>query len=138
MTSGGTTQFWRLYHRLPDDLKEAARGAYRKFAANPSHPSLHLERLESDSRFWSVRVTRDYRAVAQRLHGDVWVWIWIGSHKDFDRRFSPWSRHRQGGLAWRKVRLFNDGIGWNRTARREDARCFAGPAHCPKDESEKR
>jgi hypothetical protein len=23
-------------------------------------------------RFWSVRVTRDYRAVAQRLEGDVW------------------------------------------------------------------
>src|ERR1017187_5774763 len=29
--------------------------------------------------------TRDYRAVAQRFEGDVWVWIWIGSHKEFDR-----------------------------------------------------
>jgi len=34
-----------------------------------------------------VRVTRDYRAVAQRFESDVWVWIWIGSHKDFDRQF---------------------------------------------------
>jgi hypothetical protein len=30
---------------------------------------------------------RDYRAVAQRFDGDVWVWAWIGSHKDFDRQF---------------------------------------------------
>src|SRR5256885_12773064 len=31
----------------------------------PAHPSLRLERLRSDHRFWCVRVTRDYRAVAR-------------------------------------------------------------------------
>jgi len=34
-----------------------------------------------------VRVDADYRAVAQRFEGDVWVWAWIGSHKEFDRQF---------------------------------------------------
>jgi hypothetical protein len=43
--------------------------------------------LRSDPRFWSVRVTRDYRAVAQKFEGDAWIWVWIGSHKDFDRQF---------------------------------------------------
>jgi hypothetical protein len=66
---------------------EAAREAYKKFRQNPAHSSLRLERLRSDPRFWSVRVTRDYRAVAQRFEGDVWIWAWIGSHKDFDRQF---------------------------------------------------
>jgi hypothetical protein len=86
VSSGGTAQFWQLYRRLPDDLKRAARKAYRRFAANPARLSLHLERLHSDSRFWSVRIRRDYRAVAQRIDGDVWLWVWIGSHKD-DQKF---------------------------------------------------
>ena len=33
------------------------------------------------------RLADDYRAVAQRFEGDLWVWVWIGSHKDFDRQF---------------------------------------------------
>jgi hypothetical protein len=85
--SFGTGKFWKTYHTLPSEIKEAARAAHRKFLKNPAHPSLQLERLRSDPRFWSVRVTRDFRAVAQRFEGDFWVWIWIGSHKDFDRQF---------------------------------------------------
>jgi hypothetical protein len=83
----GTDKFWKAYVALPPAIKDAARSAYQKFSENSAHPSLHLERLRSDPRFWSVRVTRDYRAVAQRFEGDVWVWAWIGSHKDFDRQF---------------------------------------------------
>lgn len=86
MTSRGTPGFWRDYHSLPGDVREAAREAYRKFALNPAHPGLQLERLKFDSRAWSVRVTRNYRAVARRYEDD-WVWVWIGSHAEFDRRF---------------------------------------------------
>jgi hypothetical protein len=42
----------------------AARKAYEKFSENPAHPSLRLERLRGDRWAWSVRITRDYRAVA--------------------------------------------------------------------------
>jgi hypothetical protein len=83
----GTPAFWKDYHELPPGTKDAARAAHKKFLQNQAHPSLQLERLRSDPRFWSVRVTRDFRAVAQRIDGDIWVWIWIGSHKDFDRQF---------------------------------------------------
>ena len=88
MSSRGTADFWSLYWQLEAEVKAAARRAYAKFSQNPAHPSLHLERLRSDARFWSVRVTRDYRAVAQRMDGDAWVWIWIGPHNEFDRIFS--------------------------------------------------
>jgi hypothetical protein len=85
--SRATPEFWNLYWALPNNLRDAARGAYQKFRQNPAHPSLQLERLRSDARFWSVRVTRDYRAVAQRFKTDVWIWVWIGNHRDFERRF---------------------------------------------------
>ncbi len=88
MTSRGIPPFWLLYRKLPREVQEAGRRAYQKFRQNPAHPNLHLERLRKDPRLWSVRVTRDYRAIARRYENDVWVWIWIGSHRDFDLQFS--------------------------------------------------
>ena len=86
MNSRGTADFWELYHGLPPHIREAARAAFQKFLEKPAHPSLRLERLRSDGRAWSVRVTRSYRAVARR-YDDDWLWFWIGSHEDFDRCF---------------------------------------------------
>jgi hypothetical protein len=84
--SRATSQFWELFRALPPDVRAAARKAYGKFSENPAHPSLRLERLRSDHRAWSVRITRDYRAVALRS-GQEWVWLWIGDHREFDRSF---------------------------------------------------
>ena len=86
MTSRGTTEFWQLYRNLPPEIRLAAQETYRKFSSNPAHPGLQLERLRADPRAWSVRVSRNFRAVALR-RGDDWLWFWIGSHQDFDRRF---------------------------------------------------
>jgi hypothetical protein len=86
VTSRGTPEFWRLYRELPREGQEAARSTYRKLRQDPAHPSLHLERLRSDPRAWSVRVSLNHRAVALR-RGDDWIWVWIGNHGDFDRRF---------------------------------------------------
>ncbi len=86
MISRATSQFWELYRALLPGVRAAAQKAYEKFSENPAHPSLRLERLRSDGRAWSVRITRGYRAVALRS-GEEWVWFWIGDHQEFDRRF---------------------------------------------------
>jgi hypothetical protein len=86
VNSRGTEDFWKLYHDLPPQIRNAAQKAFQKFLDNPAHPSLQLERLKFDNRAWSVRVTRNYRAVARR-YDDDWLWFWIGSHEEFDRRF---------------------------------------------------
>jgi hypothetical protein len=61
MKSLGAEKFWNAYRALPPVIKDTARAAYLKFIESPSHPSLQLERLRANPRFWSVRVTRDYR-----------------------------------------------------------------------------
>jgi len=86
VASRAVREFWQLYHALPSEARSAARRAYQLFSHNPAHPGLRLERLRFDPRAWSVRVTRDIRAVALR-HDDEWLWFWIGTHKEFDRRF---------------------------------------------------
>ena len=87
MNSRTLERFWRLYESLPQDVRRQARRAYRRFRRNPHHPGLHFHRLAGHPDYWSVRVSRDYRAVGILEH-DTITWIWIGSHADFDGMFS--------------------------------------------------
>jgi hypothetical protein len=86
MNSLALPSFWKCYRKLPGGVRQAARNAYRLFISNPSHPSLHFHRLFNDPLYWSVRVSRNHRAVGI-LQEDTITWIWIGDHKAFDRDF---------------------------------------------------
>jgi hypothetical protein len=87
MNSMTRPSFWRAYSGLSPEIKARARIAYRQFLLNPLHPSLHFKKLAGHENVWSVRVSEQYRAVGVRS-GDMIEWIWIGSHNDFDKRFS--------------------------------------------------
>ena len=86
MNSRTAADFWRLYRLLPKTVRAQARKAYRLFQENPAHPSLQIHRLAAYPELWSVRVTRDYRAVGL-VEGNTITWFWIGTHKAFDREF---------------------------------------------------
>ncbi|MGH9433840.1 MAG: hypothetical protein ACRD3T_20105 [Terriglobia bacterium] len=79
--SHASPEFWTLYDRLPPEVQEQALKQYELFAGDPLHPSL---RLKPVGLFWSVRISRRYRALAAR-NGDQFYWFWIGSHADYDR-----------------------------------------------------
>lgn len=87
MISKARPSFWRCYGRLSGETKERAREAYRLFADNPFHSSLHFKKLKARADVWSVRVTDQYRAVGVR-RGEIVEWIWIGTHNEFDKLFS--------------------------------------------------
>jgi len=82
--SRGTDGFWRHYHALPAEVRATARKNYRLWQANPFHPSLHFKPIGQPN--WSVRVGDHYRAIG-RFIGQEFVWEWIGSHADYDKRF---------------------------------------------------
>jgi hypothetical protein len=75
-------RFWRLYHELPERIREAADKQYALWRENPRHGSLHFKSVKQN--LWSVRVTDDYRALATR-EGDTWLWFWIGDHDEYLR-----------------------------------------------------
>jgi hypothetical protein len=56
------------------------------FAENPGHPSLRFKKPGGYDHVWSVRINEQYRAVGER-RGDTVVWVWIGSHNEFDNLF---------------------------------------------------
>ncbi len=87
MISETTAAFWRAFHALTSAQQQAARRAYRNFAETPGHNSLRFKKLAGHAAYWSIRVNRNLRAVAER-HGDTVIWVWIGNHSEFDKLFS--------------------------------------------------
>jgi hypothetical protein len=87
MKSATLSSFWTAYKSLGEDIKRQARKAYRLWMENPFHPSLHFKCINREENIWSVRITRDIRAVGV-LEGDTVTWFWIGSHDDYERFFS--------------------------------------------------
>jgi hypothetical protein len=76
-----TRAFWSFYGELPAQIQSQADKQYALFIQNPWHPSV---RLKQTGPFWSVRISRSYRALALR-DGDCFTWIWIGPHEEYER-----------------------------------------------------
>jgi hypothetical protein len=73
--------FWRLFKALPETVQQLARVNFELLKSNPHHPSLRLKKV---GRFWSVRVSRGYRALGTDIPEGI-LWFWIGTHADYDK-----------------------------------------------------
>ena len=82
MKHKASQRFWTCYRGLPAAVREQADRAYELLRADPRHPSLHLKRI---GRFWSVRIGLRHRALAIALPDDGLLWVWIGTHAEYDR-----------------------------------------------------
>ncbi|MGA2032633.1 MAG: hypothetical protein ABSG68_10275 [Thermoguttaceae bacterium] len=81
MRHRATARFWACYNALPATVRQSADRCFGLLRVDPSHPSLHFKKV---GRFWSVRVGLHYRALAVESGIDL-VWVWIGSHAEYDR-----------------------------------------------------
>lgn len=84
MNSRMTSQFRKLLANLPKEIQQQSKEAYRRFRDNPYYPSLYFKRIHSTQSIYSVRISRDYRAVGVQ-HSNEIIWFWVGSHSDYDR-----------------------------------------------------
>jgi hypothetical protein len=78
-----TEDFMICFARLPEEVRELARRAYRLWRANPSHPGLRFKPIHGHVGLYSVRLGRGWRALGRR-EGDTVTWFWIGSHAEYD------------------------------------------------------
>ena len=74
-------EFWTYYNALPVPIRELADKAFELLKENPQHPSLHFKKA---GRFWSARVSLNYRAVGVEASDGI-VWFWIGTHAEYDK-----------------------------------------------------
>ncbi len=83
MISSTTSRFWKSYENLPVEIKQKAKETYTLFEKDPYYPSLRFKKIFSDRNIYSVRITKDYRALGVLSEQEI-VWFWIGSHSDYD------------------------------------------------------
>jgi hypothetical protein len=82
ISSTTTPDFWKCYRGAPTEIQQATRKAYQLWRDNPQHPSLHFKPVGN---FWSVRITRSWRALGRYHEGEL-VWFWMGSHGPYERK----------------------------------------------------
>jgi hypothetical protein len=73
-------RFWAAYKSLPLSVRNLADANYELLKRDSRHPSLRLKKV---GHYWSVRIGRNYRALAVDIDEGL-LWFWIGSHADYD------------------------------------------------------
>jgi hypothetical protein len=84
MNSRTTERFWKCYAELPVTIRKQAKVAYKQFREDPYYPSLHFKQVHSTRPVFSVRITKDYRAVGI-IQGEDIIWFWIGTHSEYNK-----------------------------------------------------
>jgi hypothetical protein len=84
MKSVTTSQFWKLYHSLPEEVQRRADRAYELWHINPQAYGLYFKRVGKQQPIYSVRIGKGHRALGM-LEGEVILWFWIGHHDEYDR-----------------------------------------------------
>jgi len=82
-----TPRFRERLSVLPEEIRQHARRAYRKFKQDPWHPSLRFQQVHPSLPYYSVRITKGYRAVGKRDEEGM-LWFWVGAHSDYDKLLS--------------------------------------------------
>lgn len=80
-----TTRFKKQLEQLPENIQELAFKNFVLWRTDQCHPSLCFKLLKGAD-FWSIRIGDHYRAVGFWNH-EKFIWIWIGSHAEYDHRF---------------------------------------------------
>lgn len=83
MNSRATGRFWKCYDGLPAHVQKLADKNYELWRMDPQHPSLGFKKLHGGKERFSVRVGDHYRAIGERLEDGV-IWVWIGTHAEYD------------------------------------------------------
>jgi mRNA-degrading endonuclease RelE of RelBE toxin-antitoxin system len=79
-------RFRTLLDALPQAVQEQAEEAFHLWQQTPNHPSLHYKPVDpSDPTVYSARVGRRYRVIGKRQSDGSMLWVWIGSHEDYNK-----------------------------------------------------
>ncbi len=84
MKSRRTPRFKELLAQLPAKAQEQADKAYEQFRLNPYHNGLDFKQVQGRKFLYRTRVGDHYRAIG-RMEGDTIIWVWIGTHEDYNK-----------------------------------------------------
>ena len=84
MNSVTTSRFRNCFEKLPVQVQQSSRKAYRLWKENPQHPGLQFKLVVPEDSIYSIRVSLAYRALGVKERETI-IWFWIGSHSDYEK-----------------------------------------------------
>ena len=84
MNSKTTKRFRQMLSKLPKDIRQQAREAYKLFSENSRHPSLQFKKIHSTESIYAARININYRVVGVVDNGEI-IWFWIGPHTEYEK-----------------------------------------------------
>ncbi len=69
--------------KLPKEMQQRAREAYKLWKQNNNHPGLHFKQVHETEHIYSLRIGLSYRALGVKQK-DTMIWFWIGSHEEYN------------------------------------------------------
>ena len=85
MRSELTDEFVECFADLPERIQKTARKNYKLWKQDAAHPSLEFKKLNTQQLAYSVRVGIGWRAVGVMKDAETIVWVWIGSHRNYEK-----------------------------------------------------
>lgn len=76
-----SSDFRTMFDALPAAVQDQACKQFELLKSNPHQPSLRFKKV---GEVWAVRVSKDYRALADEIDGGFY-WFWIGPHAEYSR-----------------------------------------------------
>lgn len=81
MTIRYSKKFKKQYKKLSPKLQQKTKASIKLWAHAPNDESLRLHRLSGKmSRFYSIDITGDVRALYEIVNGDVYMYQMAGTH----------------------------------------------------------
>ena len=84
MNSRTTKRFRQMLAKLPINIRQQAKEAYRLFREDSRHPSLRFKKVHDTEPIYAVRININYRAVGVVGGGEI-IWFWIGPHTEYEK-----------------------------------------------------
>ena len=85
MHSKVTSNFWKLFNDLPENVQNLAIKNYDIWRENPLHPSLHFKNIKNN--LFSIRIGLFYRALGYfDKETNTITWTWIGTQGTYDKK----------------------------------------------------
>ena len=84
MNSHADADFWRLFARLPGDVRKQSYKAFKQFQRDPFHPGLNFEEVNKRTGLWLARINDQYRVLGYREGSEI-HWFWVGTHREYDK-----------------------------------------------------
>lgn len=86
LTHYASSGFWTHFYNLPEKIQDQAKKQFKTLKENPHHPSLRFQ--PKNTNYWGARVNLNYRALARYQGDGEFLWVWIGTHAQYDRLLS--------------------------------------------------